>query len=201
MKRMICFMLIIATSFMTACGGTKSSLVVEGLISEEDGTLEEPIFVDSDKKDDSNDNSNKNNQNNDAPTKTIGAVLAEDFDNIMLMDEAQSINDVMEAIRVNQEIVFMTEISSVKEGKLLGFGENSINGFIEGVILKPTIPTIPFVAYVFSLDDTQNAEEFARNLTACVDLKFIEVEEAEEIVVTIAGQYVFCVISKYYFES
>ena len=105
----------------------------------------------------------------------------------------------METIRVNPEIPFMTEICTIKEGNLQGFGGN-ITGFKEGAMLYPTIPTIPFVAYVFLLDDSQDAESFARNLTANVDLKLNEVEDAEEIVVSVAGQYVFCVISMYYFE-
>ena len=201
MKKMICFMLIVSTCLITACGGTKSSLVVEGLISEEDGTLEEPLYVDSNINNDNNIDDNDNNQNNDVLDSTIGAVLAEDFDNIMLMDGEISVNEAMEAIRINPEIVFMTEISAINEGMLLGFGDNSISGFTEGVMLKPTIPTIPFVAYIFSVDDSQNVEEFARNLSVCVELKWNEVEEADDITVSIAGQYVFCVISKYYFES
>ena len=61
--------------------------------------------------------------------------------------------------------------------------------------------TIPFVAYVFVLDDDADAEVFKNNLIKCVDFKWNDTVEADEFSITNNGNYVFCVISAYYFEK
>ena len=63
----------------------------------------------------------------------------------------------------NSIIQFMGGTMPVEPGLLTGFGNTEITGFKEGVMFAPMIGTIPFVGYVFVLEDGVAASDFANN--------------------------------------
>ena len=79
---------------------------------------------------------------------TVGETLLADFKANATKDP-QSIAD---AVLANPVLGFMPATMPVEEGFLNGFNEE-IKGFKEGVMFGPAIGTIPFVGYVFVLDD------------------------------------------------
>ena len=192
-KKYLCFCLIILSLLViTACGKNPSSQAVNNVTDIYGETIAPHIM-----NDDENDNKNEENY---LPEKTLGNLLCEEFENTIMNNSEISLMDLMGTIRSNPEIVFMSEAQNVSAGNLSGFNSD-VTGFMEGVMLKPTIQTIPFVAYVFYLNESEDVETFEKNLYDNVNLKWNEVTEADEIVVTAVGRHVFCVISSYYFED
>lgn len=190
-KKYLCFtLLIISCLVITACGKNPSSQAVNNVTDIYGETVAPPIM----------DNDNDKINENYIPDKTIGTVLCEEFEMVVMNNSEITLQDLMETIRSNPEIVFMCETQSVSAGNISGFNSD-ITGFMECFMLKPTIQTIPFVAYVFYLNENEDVETFEKKLYDNVNLKWNEVTEADEIVVTAVGRHVFCVISSYYFQD
>lgn len=190
MKKILCYALVCIMMFVfTACRKENSLPVVNNVTDILGETSAEPL---------------KNEDvliNPAVPNKTIGQILCEEFERIYMEEPETNIMDAMEEIRTNEEIVFMTEITTVDNTNIYGFSKDCEISFVEALWLKPTMVTIPFVAYVFVLDDDADAEVFKNNLIKCVDLKWNDTIEADEFSITNNGNYVFCVISAYYFEK
>lgn len=56
------------------------------------------------------------------------------------------------------------EVTPVEPGLLMGFGNDEITGFAEGVMFAPVIGTIPFVGYLFRLDAGTDGDAFVQTL-------------------------------------
>ena len=82
----------------------------------------------------------------------------------------------------------------VEEGFLAGFGNTEIKGFKEGAMFAPVIGSVPFVGYVFFLEDNADASAFISTLKANADLRWNICVEAEEMVAGNVGNKVFFVM-------
>lgn len=78
-------------------------------------------------------------------------------------------------------------VMAAEEGYLNGFSEE-VKGFTKAVQFAPMIGSIPFVGYIF---EVENPEEFLANLESIADPRWNICTQADETVSAIEGNYVF----------
>ena len=135
-----------------------------------------------------------------APT-TVGGILAADFKAKVEANESLSAQELADALVTNEIIPFSGAAMPVEQGMLMGFGNAEVTGFSEGVMFAPMIGTIPFIGYVFALEDGTDAEAFVTTLKENADLRWNICTEAEEMVTETAGNKVFFVMCPSAFEE
>ena len=86
------------------------------------------------------------------------------------------------------------EVTPVEPGLLMGFGNDEITGFAEGVMFAPVIGTIPFVGYLFRLDAGTDGDAFVQTLKDQANPRWNICTEADETVVRREGDVVFFVM-------
>lgn len=132
-----------------------------------------------------------------AAPETVGEYLAVDFKE-NAEGTAQEIADRMLA---NEVIVFEGASMTVEPGLLMGFDNAEITGFEEGVMFGPMIGTIPFVGYVFTLEEGTDVEAFQQTLKDNANLRWNICNEAEELTVEAEGNTVLFLMSPKSFEE
>lgn len=125
---------------------------------------------------------------------TVGAILSADFAEQVNANENASALDIADALLTNEVIAFEGATMAVEPGLLNGFGNEEITGFSEGAMFGPMIGSIPFVGYIFTLEEGTDAETFMSDLKAKGDLRWNICTEADEMVVESAGNKVFFVM-------
>ncbi|MGI6608439.1 MAG: hypothetical protein ACOX1F_05635 [Erysipelotrichaceae bacterium] len=111
----------------------------------------------------------------------------------------QAVNDNPEAtaeelaniIIKNKIIRFEPMVMPVTEGWLMGFDAETIEGFKEGAAFAPTISVIPFLGYVFILEEGADVNAFINTLKNHANLCWNICTAAEEVTAGNAGQIVF----------
>lgn len=96
---------------------------------------------------------------------------------------------VANAVMGHESIQFMPMVMPVEE-VFTGFN-NQISGFKEAVQFGPSIGTIPFVGYIFVLEDGADIDAFKANLEAEANLRWNICTAAEEMVCENVGNTVF----------
>ncbi len=135
-----------------------------------------------------------------APT-TVGGILAADFKTKVEANADMSAQELADALVTNEIIPFAGAAMPVEQGMLMGFGNAEVTGFSEGVMFAPMIGTIPFIGYVFTLEDGTDAEGFVTTLKDNADLRWNICTEAEEMVTETVGNKVFFVMCPSAFEE
>ena len=121
---------------------------------------------------------------------TVAQTLAAEFEALAATEaDAQAIADKLAASAVVSAIGPAT--MPVEEGFLTGFDNAEIKGFEAGVMFAPMIGTIPFVGYVFVLEDGADVEAFKTTLSESANMRWNICTEAEEKVVESVGNTVF----------
>ena len=92
---------------------------------------------------------------------------------------------------VTADLPFEAMVMPVEHGLLMGFGNTEITGFSQGVMFGPSISTIPFLGYVFQLEEGADGEAFCQTLQEYCDLRWNICTAAEEMVAVQSGSYVF----------
>lgn len=82
----------------------------------------------------------------------------------------------------------------IEPGYLTGFDNTEITGFKEGAVFMPMIGTIPFVGYVFTLENAADAPAFISKLKSAANLRWNICTSADEMVAGSAGNKVFFVM-------
>lgn len=90
----------------------------------------------------------------------------------------------------HESIQFMPMVAPMEEGYLTGFN-NEIKGFKEAYTFAPGIGTIPFVGYIFTLEDGADVEAFKTTLETEANLRWNICTAAEEMVCENVGNTVF----------
>lgn len=90
----------------------------------------------------------------------------------------------------HESIQFMPMVMPVEEGYLTGFN-NEIKGFKEAYTFAPGIGTIPFVGYIFTLEEGADVDAFKSTLTTEANLRWNICTAAEEMVCENVGNTVF----------
>ncbi|MBQ8181377.1 MAG: hypothetical protein IJ010_05325 [Ruminococcus sp.] len=132
---------------------------------------------------------------------TVGTKLYVDFKGKAEADPAATAQSLADAVMANPMIQFMPMTMPVEQGLLSGFGNAEIKGFKEGVMFGPAIGSIPFIGYVFTLDEGTDTEAFMTTLKDNADLRWNICVEAEEMVCETVGDKVFFVMSPKSFEE
>ncbi len=127
---------------------------------------------------------------------TVGETLYADF-KTKADGTAQEIAD---GLLQNPVIQFMPATMPVEEGFLNGF-DNEIKGFKEGVMFGPAIGTIPFVGYIFTLEDGADIESFKTTLKDNANLRWNICVTADEMFVESEGNTVFFLMCPTTFEQ
>lgn len=131
-------------------------------------------------------------------TKSVGNVLLADFKSRAASGSALSI---AEALVSNSVIAFSGGAMAVEPGYLTGFDDTEIKGFKEGAMFAPMIGTIPFVGYVFTLEDGADASAFISTLKSAANLRWNICTSADEMVTGSVGNKVFFVMSPISFDE
>ena len=122
---------------------------------------------------------------------TVGGVLYADFEKNISENPSITAQEMADALLANEIIQFMGGAIPVEEGWLTGFGEAEIKGFKEGVMFAPMISSIPFVGYIFVLEDGADVEAFKTTLKDNADPRWNICVEADQTVVESNGNMVF----------
>ena len=124
-------------------------------------------------------------------TATVGSILLEAF-----KTEAESGNsrEVAEKLIANPAIQFAGGVMEIEEGFLSGFDDTEIKGFKDGAMFEPMIGTIPFVGYVFTIENEENAPAFIETLKSAANLRWNICTAADEMVTGSVGNKVFFVM-------
>ena len=134
---------------------------------------------------------------NDEPS-TVGAVMAEEFKDCY---EGKTALEIAEALATSSILPFSGAAMEVEEGFLSGFDNFEVKGFKEGAMFAPMMGTIPFVGYVFTLDEGADVEAFMKTLEDNANLRWNVCTEAEEMTVENEGNVVFFLMSPKAFEE
>lgn len=132
---------------------------------------------------------------------TVGTVLAEEFHILKVENADITAQEMADAILANPMIQFSGASMEVAEGLLSGFGNTEITGFNKGVMFAPMIGSIPFVGYVFELEDGADVDAFMQLLRDNADPRWNICVEAEETVVESADNMVFFLMCPAQFEA
>lgn len=210
MKRFLVAILSVAIAAnLVACGcGTTNNndaQVEQDAVLEEDPTMNQPAAAPEDTQAEmptpSVDTESAVEDENAVSGDTVGAMLAEEFHALKAEKPEISAQEMADAILANPMIQFGGATMEVEPGLLTGFGNAEITGFSNGVMFAPMIGSIPFVGYVFTLEDGVDAAAFMQTLTDNADPRWNICVEADETVVENADNMVFFVMCPSQFEE
>lgn len=121
--------------------------------------------------------------------------LLGEFQKQVKADSSASALDVADVLITSKSIeAFNNATMQVEPGYLSGFSEE-ITGFSEGAMFGPVISSIPFIGYVFRVEDGTDTKEFVQHLKDTSDLRWNICTEADEMVCEAVGDMVFFVMS------
>lgn len=132
---------------------------------------------------------------------TVGQVLKDDFLAQVDANADATAQEIADALIANPIIPFAGATMPVEEGLLNGFGNTEVTGFSEGVMFAPMIGSIPFVGYVFTLEEGADAEAFMQSLKDSADLNWNICTAADEMTVEQSGNKVFFLMSPLNFSE
>ena len=107
-----------------------------------------------------------------------------------------TIEDLANTIITNEIIQFAGGAMAVEPGYLSGF-DVEITGFNNAVMMAPMIGTIPFVGYIFELEEGANVDEFEQMLLDNANMRWNICTSAEETVVYSVDNIVFFMMAPY----
>ena len=116
-------------------------------------------------------------------------------------NSAKSAQEIADLLLKDPNLGFMGMTMAVEEGLLSGFGNAEIKGFKEGVMFGPTIGTIPFIGYVFTLDEGTDVDDFKQTLEENADLRWNICTEADELIVESEGDKVIVIMTPNKFDA
>ena len=138
-----------------------------------------------------------NDTNTDTPS-TVGGMMYQEFTTNV---EGKTALEIAEALATSSTLPFSGAAMEVEEGFLSGFDNFEVKGFKEGAMFAPMMATIPFVGYVFTLDEGADVEAFKTSLNDNANLRWNICTEAEEMTVENEGNMVFFLMSPTEFET
>jgi predicted small lipoprotein YifL len=139
---------------------------------------------------------------NDASTSdgTIGETLSQDFMERIADNADISAEEMANALLENPVCTFAGATMTVEEGFLNGFTEE-ITGFQDAVMFSPMIGSIPFVGYIFALEEGADVAAFTATLESAADPNWNICTLADETIVEASGNTVFFLMCPYTFDE
>lgn len=123
-----------------------------------------------------------------------------DFTDKVNSGSYQSLEDLAAAMSEADYLPFAPAYMQVEPGYLNGFTEE-ITGFEEGFMFGPSIGSIPFVGYVFTVGSEAEAADLIKKLNASADLNWNICTQADEMKDASVGKTVCFVMSPATFEE
>ena len=142
-------------------------------------------------KDDVKENTEQKQEEN-----TVAQTLGRQFESEI--ENERDIEKVTKKIAENEILEISVDASQVKSGDYLSGFQKEIKEYKNAYVIRPMIGTIPFIAYIF---EVENSSEFAEELKSSADLRWNICTEADEMHVVVRGDYVFFVMSPKNFEQ
>lgn len=127
-------------------------------------------------------------------SETTGQILLSAFHEEIENDPSITPEKLAEKLLSNSVIQFQGAQMPVEQGLLAGFGNTEITGFKEGVMFSPMIGSIPFVGYIFVLEEGSDPQAFVQTLLDNADPRWNICTEADEVIADNAGNRVFFVM-------
>jgi len=112
-----------------------------------------------------------------------------------------SAQEIADRLVTHEIIPFAGATMPVEPGLLMGFNNADIIGFEEGVMFAPMMGTIPFLGYIFVVEDGGDVDAFMEELRNNADLRWNICTEAEELTVAKEGNTVFFLMSPMNFDE
>lgn len=128
--------------------------------------------------------------------KTVAITLGEQFESEIKKEK--DIEKVARKITENEVLAISVDVFQMKTGDYVSGFQKEITDFKNAYTIRPMIGTIPFVAYIF---EVENANEFAEELKSNADLRWNICTEAEEMHAVVYENYVFFIMSPKNFEQ
>ena len=117
------------------------------------------------------------------------------------MDTEWTALSLAEALASADYLPFEGAAAAVEPGWLMGFSADEITGFQEGAMFAPMIGTIPFIGYVFTLEEGADVDAFMQTLKDNADPRWNICTEAEEVVTAHVGNTVLFVMAPLSFDG
>lgn len=137
-----------------------------------------------------------NKENQEIEKETVASTLAKQF-----KEEIKDEKDILKVannISKNEIMAISTEVITIENNNYISGFQTEIKDYNKAVSIVPIIGTIPFVAYIF---EVENAESFAENLRSNANLRWNICTEADNMEIAIENNYVFFVMSPENFDQ
>lgn len=138
-----------------------------------------------------------NNKDDQEPEKKSVAVLLVD----QFKEEMKNEKDIIKVankISNNPIIAISTEVVSIEKYSYIAGFQTEIKGYNKAASIVPIIGSIPFIAYIFEVEDPNT---FAETLKSNADLRWNICTEADTMEIATVDNYVFFVMSPENFEQ
>lgn len=135
----------------------------------------------------------------DAPAEgTFGAALLNDFRTHYAANPDATAEELAGLMITNENIPYMMGSMPVEVGGYLnGFADQNVDdattlitGYKEGAMFSPMIGVVPFVGYVFTVDEAE-IDTFVATLKERADVRWNICTEADQTVIDVQGDKVF----------
>ena len=140
--------------------------------------------------------SKENTNQNEEKNKTVATTLSETFKKEI--KKQRNIEKVAKTLSENEVIVPAVQTFIVSEGDYLTGFKEEIKGYKKVVGISPMIGTIPFIAYIFEVEDTK---KFVEVLEENAQLNWNICTQADEMKITIVDNYIFFIMAPTNFEE
>lgn len=178
------------------------SLSLIGCQSDKDNTTKEDnTSLEDAQNGDITEQSDGTEQDGESVDAGIGETLKGDFISQVEDDSDKAVQAIADDLLKNEIIPFQGMSMPVEEGLLTGFGNTEIKGFKEGVSFAPMIGSIPFMGYIFLLEDSSKGDEFVTTLLENADKRWNVCTEADETITAQQGNKVFFLMCPSSFEE
>lgn len=137
----------------------------------------------------------KENEKQKVEETTIAGALAKQFKDEIKNEK--DIEKVASSIAKNEKLGIQVDVSVLGNDDYISGFQSEIKGFDKVVAIRPMIGSIPFVAYIF---EVENAEQFAKELKSNADLRWNICTEADDMEAVVVDHYVFFVMSPRNFD-
>lgn len=128
--------------------------------------------------------------------KSVAGILTNQF-----KEEMKKSDDPLEVakkISENESIAIAVDVVELKDGDYVDGFDKEIKGYKKAYAIKSMIGSIPFIAYIFEVD---NAGDFEKELNDNANLRWNVCTEADNKSSAIVDNYVFFVMAPENFEE
>ena len=134
--------------------------------------------------------------------KTVSAALVAQFTEIVKENGSMTAEEIAGKLAQNKAVEAISPMAMpIEPGFLMGFDNVEVTEFKSGAMFAPMIGTIPFIGYVFELEEGADAEAFGKTLEGAANLRWNICSAADEMAWEAEGNKVVFVLAPMSFEQ